>query len=89
MTLLMTMFISQGIITKEIAMNTSSSDITDSSALLARVRLSPAERRRAEIALRQGETLADLILSIIHTVQRWIDHHQQHATDPRHLKSAG
>ncbi len=70
-------------------MNPSSSDITDSSELLARVRLSPVERRRAEIALRQGETLADLILTIIHTAQRWVDQHQQHATDPRHLKSAG
>lgn len=74
---------------KEIAMETPKSEITDSSELLARVRMTPAEHRRAEIALRQGEALADLLLAAVRTVKRWIDHHHKHATDPRHLKSAG
>lgn len=62
--------------------------IPSSTALLARVHLTAADRCRAEAALLRGEALADLLLGITRTVKNWIEHHQQHATDPRHLKSA-
>jgi hypothetical protein len=57
--------------------------------LLARIHLSAADRYRAEAALLRGEAVADLMLGAIRTVKGWVEHHQQHATDPRHLKSAG
>jgi hypothetical protein len=57
--------------------------------LLARIHLSAADRYRAEAALLRGEAMADLMLGAIRTVKGWVEHHQQHATDPRHLKSAG
>ena len=62
--------------------------IPSSTALLARVHLTAADRCRAEAALLRGEALADLLLGVARTVKGWVEHHQQHATDPRHLKSA-
>lgn len=62
--------------------------IPSSTTLLARVHLTAADRCRAEAALLRGEALADLLLGITRAVRSWIEHHQQHATDPRHLKSA-
>lgn len=60
-----------------------------STELLARVHLTAADRCRAEAALLRGEALADLLLGAARIVKGWVEHHQQHATDPRHLKSAG
>lgn len=70
-------------------MNTPKAKTTDSSELLARVHLTAADRLRAEAALRRGEALADLLLAAAGTVNRWMEEHRRHATDPRHLKSAG
>lgn len=69
-------------------MKTVAPEVTRSTELLARVHLTPADRCRAEAALLQGEALADLLLGAARIVKGWIEHHQQHATDPRHLKSA-
>lgn len=69
-------------------MKTIAPEVPSSSELLARVRLTPADRQRAEASLRQGEALADLMLGVARTVRGWIEHHQQRATDPRNLKSA-
>lgn len=68
--------------------NVPSNTVPSSTELLARVRLTPADHQRAEASLRQGEALADLMLGIARTVRGWVEHHQQHATDPRRLKSA-
>lgn len=70
-------------------MRTVTTKATSSSELLARVHLTTADRRRAEAALLRGEALADLLLSAARIVKAWIEHHPQHATDPRQLKSAG
>lgn len=64
-------------------------EVTSSTKLLARVHLTAADRCRAEAALLRGEALADLLLGAARIVKGWVEHHQQHATDPRHLKSAG
>jgi hypothetical protein len=63
--------------------------VPSNSELLSRIRLTSAELYRAETALLRGEALADLLLGVARTVKGWVEHHQQHATDPRHLKSAG
>ena len=63
--------------------------VPSNSELLSRIRLTSAELYRAETALLRGEALADLLLGVVRTVKGWVEHHQQHATDPRHLKSAG
>ncbi len=70
-------------------MRTVSTKATTSSELLARVRLTAADRCRAEAALQRGEALANLLLGAPRIVKGWIEHHPQHATDPRQLKSAG
>lgn len=62
--------------------------VPSSTTLLSRVHLTAADRCRAEAALLRGEALADLLLGVARTVKGWVEHHQQHATDPRHLKSA-
>ena len=59
-----------------------------STELLARVHLTAADRCRAEAALLRGEALADLMLGAARIIKGWVAHHQHHATDPRHLKSA-
>jgi hypothetical protein len=64
-------------------------EAASSTELLARIPLSAADRIRAETAMLRGEALADLLLGILRTVKGWVKQHQQHATDPRHLKSAG
>lgn len=69
-------------------MKTVTPEVPSSIELLARVRLTPADRQRAEGALLQGEALADLLLGAARIAKGWVEHHQQHATDPRHLKSA-
>jgi hypothetical protein len=70
-------------------MKTTTSEVPSSSTeLLARVHLTAADRYRAETALLRGEALADLLIGAARTVKSWVSHHQQHATDPRHLKSA-
>jgi hypothetical protein len=70
-------------------MKTTTSEVPGSSTeLLARVHLTAADRCRAETALLRGEALADLLIGAARTVKSWVSHHQQHATDPRHLKSA-
>jgi hypothetical protein len=81
------MFILHSII-KEFAMKTVTSEVLSSIELLARVRLTPVDRQRAEGALRQGEALANLLLGAAQIVKGWVEHHQKHAIDPRHLKSA-
>jgi|GEM_PF-2458473 len=74
----------------EVPSSTSSGNtVTSNAELLARIHLSAADRYRAEAALLRGEAMADLMLSALQTVKGWVEHHQQHATDPRHLKSAG
>lgn len=69
-------------------MKTLKPEITDTAELLARIHLTAADRCRAEAALLRGEALADLMLGVARTVRGWVEHHQQHATDPRRLKSA-
>ena len=70
-------------------MKTTVSQVPASSTeLLARVHLTAADRIRAEAALLRGEAVADILLSAARIVKGWVVHHQQHATDPRHLKSA-
>jgi hypothetical protein len=69
-------------------MKTVTAETTSSTELLARVHLTAADRCRAEAALLRGEALADLLLAALSTVKGWVDAHRQHATDPRHLKSA-
>ena len=69
-------------------MKTFTSEVPSSIELLALIRLKPADRQRAEGALRQGEALANLLLGAAQIVKSWVEHHQQHAIDPRHLKSA-
>ncbi len=69
-------------------MKTTTPAASSSTELLARVHLTAADRCRAEAALLRGEALADALLCIARTVKGWVEHHQQHATDPRHLKSA-
>ena len=63
--------------------------VLSNSELLARFRLTSAEHYRAETAMLRGEALADLLLGAARTVKGWVENHRQHATDPRHLKSAG
>lgn len=70
-------------------MKTATPQVHSSTELLARVHLTAADRCRAEAALLRGEALADLLLGAASIVKGWVEHHQQHATDPRHLKSAG
>ncbi len=70
-------------------MKTAVSKVIPNTALLARVHLTADDRSRAEAALLQGEALADLLLGAGRIVKGWVTHHQQHATDPRRLKSAG
>ena len=78
------------ITTAEIPSSTTSGlSVPSNAELLARIHLSAADRYRAEAALLRGEALADLMLGAVRTVKGWVEHHQQHATDPRHLKSAG
>jgi hypothetical protein len=74
---------------KEFSMKTVIPEVPGSTELLARVHLTAADRCRAEAALLRGEALADLLLGATRIMKGWIEHHQQHATDPRHLKSAG
>ena len=70
-------------------MKTTASEVPASSTeLLARVHLTAADRIRAEAALLRGEAVADILLGAARIVKGWVVHHQQHATDPRHLKSA-
>lgn len=70
-------------------MKTVTPEVPSSTELLARIHLTAGDRIRAEAALLRGEALADLLLGAARTVNGWVEHHQQHATDPRHLKSAG
>lgn len=82
------MLLSQSTI-KESAMKTTASDLPGSSTdLLARVHLTAADRCRAEAALLRGEALADALIGIARFIKGLFEHHAQHATDPRHLKSA-
>lgn len=70
-------------------MKTVTSVTPSSTELLARVHLSSAERQRAEAALLRGEGLADLLLDAARIVKSWVEHHPQHASNPRQLKSTG
>jgi hypothetical protein len=74
---------------KETVMKTAITEAASSTELLARIHLTASDRIRAEAALLRGEALADLLLGAARIVRGWVEHHQQHATDPRHLKSAG
>ena len=70
-------------------MKTTAPEVPSSSTeLLARVHLTAADRCRAEAALLRGEALADALLGVTRFIKGLIEHHPQHATDPRHLKSA-
>ena len=69
--------------------STPGNTVTSNTELLGRIHLTAADRNRAEAALLRGEALADLMISAGRTLKGWVEHHQQHATDPRHLKSAG
>jgi hypothetical protein len=72
---------------KTTASDVAGSTVSSSTALLARVQLTAADRCRAEAALLRGEALADALLGIARAVKGLFEHRPQHAAE-RHLKSA-